>query len=88
MGIRLARRSGFPLGRGRSRIKDAALPHQSQRSSKNSTSWDSEAFPKNDVLDVGRLLLNYILSAPYVDVALIGMREPWFVELNTTFRMM
>ena len=29
-----------------------------------------------DVLDVGRLLLNYVLSDPYVDVALIGMREP------------
>jgi predicted aldo/keto reductase-like oxidoreductase len=35
-----------------------------------------------DVLDVGRLLLNYVLSDPYVDVALVGMREPRFVELN------
>ena len=32
-----------------------------------------------DVLDVGRLLLNYVLSDPYVDVALVGMREPRFV---------
>jgi hypothetical protein len=36
---------------------------------------------------VGRLLLNYVLSDPYVDVALVGMREPRprgtrFVELN------
>ena len=42
----------------------------------------AEAFPKIDVLDVGRLLLNYVLSDPYVDVALVGMREPRFVELN------
>ena len=33
-------------------------------------------------VDVGRLLPNYILSNPYVDVALVGMREPRFVELN------
>jgi predicted aldo/keto reductase-like oxidoreductase len=39
-------------------------------------------FPKVDVLDVGRLLLNYVLSDPYVDVALIGMREPRYVEIN------
>ena len=26
--------------------------------------------------------LNYVLSDPYVDVALLGMREPRFVELN------
>jgi hypothetical protein len=36
---------------------------------------------------VGRLLLNYVLSDPYVDVALVGMRGPRtrgtrFVELN------
>jgi hypothetical protein len=31
---------------------------------------------------VGCLLLNYVLSDPYVDMALIGMREPRFVELN------
>jgi aryl-alcohol dehydrogenase-like predicted oxidoreductase len=42
----------------------------------------AEAFPQIDVLDVGRLLLNYVLSDPYVDVALVGMREPRFVELN------
>jgi hypothetical protein len=33
-------------------------------------------------LDVGRLLLKTVLSDPYVDVALVGMREPRFVELN------
>jgi len=42
----------------------------------------AEAFPEIDVLDVGRLLLNYVLSDPYVDVALVGMREPRFVERN------
>ena len=42
----------------------------------------AEAFPQLDTLDVGRLLLNYVLSDPYVDVALVGMREPRFVELN------
>ena len=31
---------------------------------------------------MGRLLLNYVLSDLYVDVALVGMREPCFVELN------
>jgi hypothetical protein len=36
---------------------------------------------------VGRLLLNYVLSDPYVDVALVGghgacLGEPRFVELN------
>jgi hypothetical protein len=41
---------------------------------------------------VGRLLLNYVLSEPYVDVALVGahgacghearLGEPRFVELN------
>jgi predicted aldo/keto reductase-like oxidoreductase len=40
------------------------------------------AFPEIDVLDVGRLLLNYVLSDPYLDVALVGLREPRFVELN------
>mgnify|MGYP001816377939 FL=1 len=33
-------------------------------------------------MEVGRLFLNYVLSDPYVDVALVGMREPRFVELN------
>ena len=28
------------------------------------------------------MLLNYVLSDPYVDVALVGMREPRFVEIN------
>jgi aryl-alcohol dehydrogenase-like predicted oxidoreductase len=39
-------------------------------------------FPQIDTLDVGRLLLNYVLSDPYVDVALVGVREPRYVELN------
>ena len=42
----------------------------------------AEAFPEIDVLDVGRLLLNYVLSYPCVDVALVGVREPRFVELK------
>jgi len=42
----------------------------------------ADAFPEIDVLDVGRLLLNYVLSDPYVDVALVGMREPRYVEIN------
>jgi predicted aldo/keto reductase-like oxidoreductase len=42
----------------------------------------ADAFPEIDVLDVGRLLLNYVLSDPYVDVALVGVRETRFVELN------
>jgi aryl-alcohol dehydrogenase-like predicted oxidoreductase len=41
-----------------------------------------DAFPQIDVLDVGRLLLNCVLSDLYVDVALVGVREPRFVELN------
>jgi hypothetical protein len=43
---------------------------------------EADAFPEIDVLDVGRLLLNYVLSDPYVDVALVGMREPRFADLN------
>ena len=44
----------------------------------------AEAFPEIDVLDVGRLLLNYVLSDPYVDVALVQghrmrLRESRFV---------
>ena len=27
-------------------------------------------------------LLKYVLSDPYVDVALVGVREPRFVDLN------
>ena len=42
----------------------------------------AQAFPQIDTLQVGRLLLNYVLSDPYVDVALVGMREPRFVEIN------
>ena len=40
------------------------------------------AFPEIDVLGVGRLLLDYVLSDPYVDVAPVGMRDPRFVNLN------
>jgi aryl-alcohol dehydrogenase-like predicted oxidoreductase len=40
------------------------------------------AFPQIAQEDVGRLLLNYVLSDPYVDVALIGMREPRYAEIN------
>jgi len=28
------------------------------------------------------LLLNYVLSNPYVDVVLVGMRDPRLVEIN------
>jgi aryl-alcohol dehydrogenase-like predicted oxidoreductase len=42
----------------------------------------AQTFPQIDTMEVGRLLLNYVLSDPYVDVALIGMREPRFVEIN------
>jgi hypothetical protein len=46
-----------------------------------------EAFPEIGVLNAGRLLLNYVLSDPYVDVALVGghgmcLSKPRFVELN------
>jgi hypothetical protein len=34
-------------------------------------------------LDVGHLLLGYVLSNPYVDVALVGSHEPRFVELHS-----
>ena len=40
------------------------------------------AFPQIDVLGVGKLLLNYVLSDPYVDVALVDRREPRCVEIN------
>ena len=36
----------------------------------------AEAFPEIDVLDVGQLLLTYVLSCPYVDVVPVGIREP------------
>jgi hypothetical protein len=47
----------------------------------------ADAFPEIDVLDVGQLLLNYVLSDPYVDVALVGghgacFGETRFVQLN------
>jgi predicted aldo/keto reductase-like oxidoreductase len=41
-----------------------------------------QTFPQIDTLEVGRLLLNYVLSDPYVDMALVGMREPRLVEAN------
>jgi aryl-alcohol dehydrogenase-like predicted oxidoreductase len=42
----------------------------------------AQAFPQLDPLEVGRLLLTYVLSDPYVDVALVGMRDPRYVEIN------
>ena len=42
----------------------------------------ADAFPGIDTLKVGRLLLKTVLSDPYVDVALVAMRKPRFVELN------
>ena len=39
-------------------------------------------FPQIPQEDVGRMLLNYVLSDRYVDVALIGMREPRLAEIN------
>jgi len=42
----------------------------------------AQAFPQIDTLEVGKRLLNYVLSDSYVDVALTGVREPRFVELN------
>jgi len=41
-----------------------------------------QTFPQIDTFEVGRLLLNYVLSDPYVDVALVGVREPRYVEIN------
>ena len=41
-----------------------------------------QTFPQIDTLEVRRLLLNYVLSDPDVDVALVGMREPRYVEIN------
>ena len=37
---------------------------------------------QSHLTDLGRLLLKTVLSDPYVDVALVGMREPRFVDLN------
>ena len=42
----------------------------------------AQTFHQIDTLDVGQLLLNYVLSDPYVDVALVGMREPRYVEID------
>ncbi len=42
----------------------------------------AQTFPQIDTSDVGRLLLNYVLSDPYVDVALVGIRDPHYVEIN------
>jgi hypothetical protein len=42
----------------------------------------ADAFPEIDTLVVGRLRLKTVLSDPYVDVALVGMRGPRFVDLN------
>ena len=42
-------------------------------------SW---TFPQIDTMDVGRLLLNYVLSDPHVDVAVTGVRDPRLVEVN------
>jgi predicted aldo/keto reductase-like oxidoreductase len=42
----------------------------------------ARTFPQIDAQEVGKLLLNYVLSDPYVDVALIGMRDPHLVEIN------
>ena len=44
----------------------------------------AKSFPQISTADVGRLLLNYVLSDPYVDVALIGMRDPHLVETNAS----
>ena len=35
----------------------------------------ADAFPEIDTLKIGRLLLNYVLSDPYVDVALVAGRR-------------
>ena len=42
----------------------------------------THAFPQIDALEAGRFLLNYVLSDPYIDVALVGMRDPSLVEVN------
>ena len=42
----------------------------------------ARTLPQVDMLDVGKLLLNYVLSDPFVDVALTGVRDPKFVEIN------
>jgi len=42
----------------------------------------AQVFPQIDTSEVGRLLLNYVLSDPYVDVALVGVRDLHYVEVN------
>lgn len=39
-------------------------------------------FPHISKAEVSRLCLNYVLSDPYVDVALVGVRDPELVEVN------
>ena len=43
----------------------------------------ARAFLEVDTMKVGRLLLNYVLSDPHVDIALVGLRDPRFVEINS-----
>ena len=52
----------------------------------------AETFSEIDVLDVGQLLLNHVLSDPYVDVALVVGRalrpgEPRFVPRRQAFAL-
>ncbi len=42
----------------------------------------SRAFPHLSKADLSRFCLNYVLSDPYVDVALVGVRDPRLVEVN------
>jgi hypothetical protein len=42
----------------------------------------ARSFPQISAEDVSRLLLNYVLSDPFVDVALVGVRDPRYVELD------
>ncbi len=42
----------------------------------------TQAFPQIDPLAAGRFLLNYVLSDPFIDVALVGMRDPSLVDVN------
>jgi hypothetical protein len=42
----------------------------------------NSAWPQIPPEEVGRLLLNYVLSDPYVDVALVGVRDPRLLEVN------
>ncbi len=42
------------------------------------------SFPEIQAEDAGKLLLNYVLSDSHIDVALIGMRDPAFVDINNS----